>query len=234
MKYEMNGDRIVDLSHTLEPEIPRLVGFPNPEMALFRDITKGDVINSETITLCPHTGTHIDAPLHFINDAESVDKMPPDCVLGPAVVADMRHKQGSVPIERSDIEDWENKTGEEVRPGDALLLWTDFSRFWKTGPEGQRFVTEGWPYVTRSFVELVLERQVRLVGVESMDIDLIDPFDITTSEFVGHRNFLANGVHIIENLTNMEQIGKTRCFIIATPLKIKGATGSPLRVIALV
>lgn len=234
MKYELCGDRIVDLSQMLEPGIPKPVGFPDPELTLFRSMADGNVINTERITFCPHTGTHIDAPIHFIKDGESVETMPPDCVLGPAVVVDLRHKRGSVPIERADIEAWEKKTGETVKPGDALLLWTDFSRYWKTGPEGDKFVTESWPYVTRSLVDFVMERRVRLVGVESMDLDLVDPFDLTTSEFVGHRNFLSNGVRIVENLANMEQIGATRCFLIATPLKIKGATGSPLRVLALV
>ena len=234
MKYELRGDRIVDLSQTLEPGIPKPVGFPDPELTLFRSMAEGNVINTERITFCPHTGTHIDAPLHFAADGASVEALPPDCVLGPAVVVDLRHKRGSVPIERTDIEEWESLAGEVVKPGDALLLWTDFSRFWKTGPEGDRFVTEGWPYVTRSLVDFVMERKVRLVGVESMDLDLVDPFDLTTAEFVGHRNFLPNGIQIIENLTGMEMIGATRCFLIAAPLKIRGATGSPLRVLALV
>ena len=81
-----------------------------------------------------------------------------------------------------------------------------------------------------------LEKKIRLVGVESMDLDLdlIDPYDLSTSEFIGHRTFLPNGIYIIENLKNLEKIGKPRCSIIASPLKIKGATGSPVRVIAIV
>lgn len=67
-----------------------------------------------------------------------------------------------------------------------------------------------------------------------LDLDLIDPYDLSTSEFIGHRTFLPNGIYIIENLKNLEKIGKPRCSIIASPLKIKGATGSPVRVIAIV
>lgn len=236
MKYELRGDRIVDLSHPIEPDIPGPVGFPKPELALFRRIADGDVINVDTLTLCPHTGTHIDAASHFFADADSVDKLPPDCILGPAVVVDLRHKSGhgSVPIERDDIEEWENKTGERVREGDAVLLMTGYSRFWKTGPEGDAFITSGWPYVARSFADFALERKVRLVGVESMDLDFADPFDLAGSEFVGHRTFLRSGIHIVESLTNLDKIGAARCCLIATPLNIKGGTGSPVRILALV
>lgn len=234
MKYELRGDRIVDLSQTLEPGIPRPVGFPDPELTFFRTIAEGDIINVDKLTVGLHSGTHIDAPMHFIEGGESIDQMAPEIIIGSAVVVDLRHKTGSVPIERTDIVEWEDKTGETVREGDALLLMTGFSQYWKTGPEGEAFLTNGWPYVTRSLADFVLERKVRLVGVEVMDLDLIDPYDLSTSEFVGHRTFLANGVGIIENLTNLDKIGATRCSIIATPLKIKGGSGSPIRVIALV
>lgn len=104
---------------------------------------------------------------------------------------------------------------------------TDFSKLWKTGPEGEAFLTSGWPYVTRSFAQYMVEKNVRPVGVESMDLDLIDPFDLSTSEFVGHRTYLRKGINIVENLTNLDQIGVTRRSIIATPLKIKGGDGFP-------
>ena len=130
--------------------------------------------------------------------------------------------------------DWEKKTGEEIKSGDAVLLMTDFSKLWKKGEEGDAFINSGWPYVTKSLADYFLEKKIRLVGVESMDLDLVDPFDLSTSDFVGHRTFLSNGIYIIENLTNLDKIGSNRCSIIATPLKIKGGTGSPVRVIAIV
>ncbi len=234
MRYEIRGDRIIDLSQTLEPGIPKPVGFPDPELQFIRTIASGDVINVDKLTVGLHSGTHMDAPRHFFEKAETIEQMPLDCVIGPVVVVDLRYKTGSVAIERSDIEEWERSSGESICAGDAVLLLTDFSKLWKTGPEGEAFLTSGWPYVTRSFAEYMIEKKVRLVGVESMDLDLVDPFDLSTSEFVGHRSFLPKGIVIVENLTNLDKIGKTRCSIIATPLKIKGGTGSPLRVIAVV
>jgi kynurenine formamidase len=234
MKINIQGTRIIDLSQTLEPDIPKPVKFPDPSLEFFRRIDSGDVVNVEKITFCPHSGTHIDAPFHFIEGGKTVEEIPPEVVIGPAVVVDLRHMIGSAPIEREDIQKWENVTGEKICAGDAVLLMTNFSKLWKTGKEGDAFLTSGWPYITRSVAQYFLELKIRLVGVESMDLDLIDPFDLSTSEFIGHRTFLPNGIYIIENLTNLDKIGSTRCQIIATPLKIKGGTGSPLRVIAVV
>lgn len=237
-KYQINGDRIIDLSQTIEPNIPRPVGFPEPEMHLFKELNKDNsVVNVETWTFCPHAaGTHIDAPYHFIEGTATIDEMDPAVIIGSAVVVDMRHKKNKdFGIERSDVEEWERSTGETIREGDAVLFMTDFSRFWGLGEQAQKdFLDQPWPYITRSVADYLLEKKVRLVGVESMDLDFIDPYDLTKAEFIGHRTFLGNGIYIIENLKNLDKIGKTRCDIVATPLKLKGGTGSPVRVLAIV
>lgn len=234
MRFNIQGNRVIDLSQTLEPGVPRPVGFPDPSLDFLRTISGGDVINVEKFTISPHSGTHIDAPFHFFEGKDTIEKIPPECIIGPAVVVDLRDKKGSVPIEREDVEQWELKTGEHIREGDAVLLMTDFSKLWKLGKEGEPFLTSGWPYISRSVADYFVSKKVRLVGVESMDLDLIDPFDLSTSEFIGHRTFLSNNIYIIENLTNLDRIGATRCSIVGTPLKLRGGTGSPVRVVAIV
>lgn len=235
MKINIQGSKVVDLTQTLEPDIPKPVGFPDPELQFFRRIDQGDVVNVERFIVGLHSGTHIDAPFHFFEDKQTIDEIPPECILGSAVVVDLRHKKDEFdPIERTDVEKWEKETGEYIQEGDAVLLMTDFSKLWKKGPEGEPFLTNGWPYITRSLADYFVEKRIRLVGVESMDLDLIDPFDLSTAEFIGHRTFLPNDIYIIENLTNLDEIGANRCSIVATPLKIKGGSGSPVRVLAIV
>lgn len=234
MKFNIQGSRVVDLSQTLESDVPKPVGFPDPSVEYFKSMERGDLINVEKFTVCPHSGTHIDAPFHFFKEGITIDQVPPESIIGPAVVVDMRHKQGSVPIERSDVEKWEQKSGTSIEEGDAVLLMTDFSKKWKTGKEGDAFLTSGWPYVSRSLADYLIEKKIRLIGVESMDLDLVDPFDLSTSQFIGHRSFLPRGIYIIENLTNLDKIDAARCNIVATPLKIKGGSGSPVRVLAIV
>ena len=234
MRYEIQGNRVIDLSQMLEPGIPAPVGFPDPQLEFFKRMDQGDVINVEKITFCPHSGTHMDAPFHFVKDRITVEQADPGVIAGSAVVVDLRHKEDGAPIEKKDVTDWEERTGEKIREGDAVLLMTGFSRYWELNDKEEKFLLKKWPYITRSVADYFLEKKIRLVGVESMDLDLIDPFDLSSSEFIGHRTFLPNGIYIIENLTNLDQIGQTRCSIIASPLKIKGATGSPVRVIAIV
>lgn len=232
MTIFIKGSNIVDLSQTLEEGIPNPAGFPKIKFENIRQIKNGDVINVEKIELTPHTGTHIDAPFHFIEDNKSIDKIPPECILGSAVVVDLRYKKGSVPVEKKDIQNWENKTGEKIKKGDAVLLMTNYSRLWKLNDEDESFLSSGWPYMTKSSVDYLVSKEIRLIGVESMDLDFIDPYDYSDAEFIAHRTFLSLGIYIIENLTNLENIKATRCYLVAVPLKIKNGTGSPLRVLA--
>ena len=234
MRYEICGDHVIDLSQTLESGIPAPVGFPDPSIEFFKQMDKGDVINVEKIVFCPLSASHVDAPYHFIKNGITVDQVDPGVIAGSAVVVDLRYKEDGTPIEKKDITDWEQKTGEKIQEGDAVLLMTGFSKYWELNDKEEKFLLKKWPYVTKSVAEYFVKKKIRLVGVESMDLDLIDPFDLSSSEFIGHRTFLPNGIYIIENLTNLDKIGRTRCSIIATPLKIKGATGSPVRVIAIV
>ena len=130
---ELKGEHVVDLSQTIEKDIPGPVGFPNPQLNFFREISKGDVINVESIEMGLHCCTHIDAPYHFINDGLTIEKVVPECILGTAVIVDLRHLKGSVPIEAEEVQKWEEKTGETIQEGDAVLLMTDFSKLWKVG-----------------------------------------------------------------------------------------------------
>jgi len=234
MRYEIVGERVIDLSQQLEPGITLPVGFPSIQADFFKSMSNGDVINVEKLSFCPHSGTHIDAPFHFIDGAITLEEIDPGVIAGTAVVVDLRHLEDGAPIEKSDVTAWEEKTGERIREGDAVLLMTGFSRYWEVNDPEAKFLNKKWPYITRSVADYFVEKKVRLVGVESMDLDLIDPYDLSTSEFIGHRTFLSKGIYIVENLTNLDKIGLPRCNIIATPLKIKGATGSPIRMIAII
>jgi len=230
----ITGSRIIDLSQTIEPGIPLPVGFPSPEIDFFVSQSKGDVINVEKVAMGMHCATHMDAPYHFFKDLQTVDQVPPDCLIGPAVVVDLTNKIGCVPIEAEDIQNWEDKTGIKINAGDGVLLRTDHSKKWKLGDAGDDFWKHGWPYLTRSAVDYLVEKQIRMIGVESMDLDHVDPFDLSKAEFPAHRTFLPKGIYIVENLTNLDLIPGSRCQLIAVPLKFKGASGSPVRVLAVI
>jgi arylformamidase len=232
-KYQIEGTKVVDLSQTIEPGIPGPVGFPGPQIEVLFSQDKGDTVNVERVTIGDHTATHVDAPFHFFSNLQKVDELPPESLIGPAVVVDLRQKKGSVPIEAVDIKEWEAKNGEKIQPGDAVLLHTGHSKLWGLNEAGDRFWKDGFPYMTEGSVNYLVEKKIRLIGVESMDLDLVDPYDLSTAKFTAHRTFLSRGILIVENLTNLDKISSKRCQIIAAPLKLKGCSGSPVRVLAI-
>jgi arylformamidase len=230
----IKGTKVVDLSQTISPDIPVPVGFPAPKLEVFLSQEKGDVANVEILTMSVHAGTHFDAPYHFFSELRHADEVPPDCLMGPAVVVDVTDKQGSVAINAEDLRGWESATGESIQPGDIVLLHTGHSRNWKLGEAASAYWENGWPHLARSAVDYLASKPIKAIGVESFDPDWVDLDDLASAEFPTHRTFLPRGILVIENLTNLDQIPGTRCQIIALPLKIKGASGSPVRVVAVV
>lgn len=227
----IQGNRVIDLSQAIEPNIPIPVGFPGPKIEVYLSQARGDVANVEIVTLSVHSATHCDAPYHFFSQLHTIDQLPADCLIGPAVVVNLTGKTGSMSIDATDLQTWENASGEVIQPGDIVLLHTGHSRHWQNGAD---YWQNGWPYLTREAVDYLAAKPVRAVGVESFDPDWVNPHDLASAEFPAHRTLLPKGIYIIENLTNLDQIPGPRCQIIALPLKLKGCSGSPVRVIAVV
>jgi arylformamidase len=233
-EINIQGTRVIDLSQPIAAGIPVPPAFAPPELTTIASQAQDSVSNVEQLSLTLHEGTHVDAPYHFFSDLPTVDALPPDCLIGPAVVVDLSDRDGDVAIEARDIQQWEAATGEAIRPGDIVLLHTGHSRHWQLGEQGRAYWANGWPHLARSAVEYLVGKPIKVIGVETLDPDRVDLDDIASAEFVAHRTFLPRGILVIENLTHLDQIPTPRCQIIALPLKIAGASGSPVRVIAVV
>lgn len=229
----ITGTEIIDLSQTIASDIPVPPGFPVPRIDIHKSQAAGDVSNVEILTLGVHVGTHVDAPYHFFSELRTVDSLAPDCLIGPAVVVNMTDKEGNVPIEAGDLKRWETSVGEHICPGDIVLLYTGHSQHWQLGVAASAYWENGWPHLAPSAVDYLASKPIRALGVESFDPDRVDLTDPASAAFPTHRTFLPQGILILENLTNLHQIPGARCHIIALPLKIKGASGSPVRVVAI-
>jgi kynurenine formamidase len=229
----ISGNTVIDLSHTIESGIPVPPRFEGPKFEVALSQERGDVANVETIQLGTHQGTHCDAPYHFYTALRGIDELPVDCLIGPAIVVDLTEKRESVPIEAADLHSWEAATGEPIKPHDIVLLHTGHSKHWALKEAATGYWRNGWPYLTQGAVEYLASRPIRAIGVETFDPDWVDPHNLASAEFVAHRAFLSRGILIIENLTNLDRIPGPRCHIIALPLKLKGCSGSPLRVVAI-
>jgi len=213
---------MIDLSQAISPETQVFSAYPRP--ALF-PWTKLETFGfqSEAMFLVTHTGTHVDAPFHFNSGGLRVDEIPPDRLVRDAVLLNLTHKKPKELIHDEDLEAAEEAGGLSVREGEIALLHTGWDKHL-----GQERYLEDYPGLGADGAEFLAAKGVSAVGVDSPNLD--HPSD---PKFPAHNRLLRDGIPIIENLCNLASLQKNRFRLIALPLKIRGATGSPVRAIAI-
>ena len=187
-----------------------------------------------------HGGTHLDAPIHFAEGKHTADQVPLDQLIGPAVVIDVVARADADADYRLDVaalEEWERHNG-RIPDGRIVLLRTGWSSRWpdkarylgtaKTGPAG---VAElHFPGIDSAAARwLAEERRVKAVGIDTPSIDYGQ-----SGTFDTHRLLMGRNIPAFENVTNLERLPATGAFVVALPMKIKGGSGGPLRIVALV
>lgn len=240
--------KVVDLTQPLGPETP-VIGLP-PIFAASPGVTveeishyddKGPAWYWNTIRLGEHTGTHFDAPVHWVTGrdlpANTTDTIPVARFVGPACVIDCSQaaaEDADFLLTREHVLAWEAEHG-QMPPRAWLLMRTDWSKrsdraaFLNTGPDGPH--TPGFTPDCVRF--LAHERDVLGVGVETVGTDAgqaagFDP------PFPAHNVMQGSGRFGLASLANLDQLPPTGAVVIAAPLKLVGGSGSPLRVLALV
>ncbi len=168
---------------------------------------------SKLITVSDHAGTHVDAPVHFHPDGPTVENLGLDRCVGPALVLDLGAGAASRAVTAADLSVAEARSGEPVTDEHILLL-----RARGASPTG----------LAASAVAWILERRPRAVGSNLASIDCSE--DLTRPAHVG---LLAAGIPIFDDLVNLEDIPTARCTFIGLPLRLRGATGSPVRAVAI-
>ena len=238
--------RVVDLTQPLSSETPILPlppqfantpGFELRELSRYDD--RGPAWYWNAFSTGEHTGTHFDAPIHWISGKElpdnSVDRIPANKFIGPACVIDAAAKVAADPdflLTPEAVKDWEREHG-KIPAGAWVLLRTGWSK--RTGADyinlkDDGLHTPGWTKECSRF--LASERDVLGVGVETVGTDAgkavsFDP------PFSNHFFMHGSGKFGLASLTNLDQLPATGALVIAAPLKIVNGSGSPLRVIAI-
>lgn len=220
--------RVVDLSHTIRPHFRWKVASEHRSSH-----ARGDIFQSTILTVACHAFTHVDAPVHFLPGDRDVAAMPVDQWMGAAAVVDLTHLGPNAEVTGADLE----RRAGHVRRGDIVLLRTDWPR--RVSVESEKFWREA-PWTGRSACEWLIGRGARAVGydyppdfcIRTMIFEPGTP--VTREECTTHHAFFPAGITVIEYLTNLDQIGTERCRLVALPLKVEGADGSPVRAIALV
>lgn len=210
----------IDLTLEISNNLPSFPGSPRPQFILWAD-KKSDGYNLELIFLSSHSGTHLDAPYHFIENGIKIDRIPLNRLITGAILCNIR-KGPDMSITRSDIVSFEAKNG-KIPPNSAIV----FSTGWSRNLARKDYFTKN-PGLSASAAKYLSEKRVSLVGIDSPSIDLGKD-----SKFSVHHVLLKSGILILENLCNLDKIQRTDFMLIVLPLKLKDATGSPVRAVAI-
>ena len=213
--------KLLDLTLIISENIPTFPGSPQPSFVQDKNI-KNDGYNSELLFLSSHTGTHLDAPYHFQEKGEKIHEISLKRLVSSAILVKSR-KKGDQLITKTDIQKFEKKHG-KIPSGSAVIFWTGWQKMIKTN---SYFIRN--PGLSTAAAKYLVSKKINLVGTDSPSIDLGKD-----KRFPVHHIFSKNNVLIVENLTNLEKIRSSKFHFVVLPLKLKGATGSPVRAIAFV
>src|SRR5438477_6325052 len=175
-------------------------------------ISQGDLVNLSEITGSAHTGTHMDAPLHFIENGASIDTMPVSVTVGRARVIGIHDREM---IRVGELEPYEITKGERI-----LFKTANSGRLWKTDSFQENYI-----YIPPDTAEYLAGIRVQLVGVDYLSVG---GFYFGNPET--HRSLLGAGIWIVEGL-NLENVEPGEYELVCLPLKLVGADGAPARAI---
>jgi len=186
-----------------------------------------------------HGGTHFDAPIHFSANQNTIEQVPLAQLHGPGVVIDVSERALINPdylISINDIETWEEEYG-NIPDGAILLVYTghgkyyhDRNKYLGTDLSGPEAVPElHFPGLSPAAAQWLVEnRKINAFGLDTPSIDYGQ-----SASFMVHRILFDHGLTAYENVAKLDQLPPTGSYIIALPMKIKGGSGSPLRIVAI-
>jgi arylformamidase len=202
-----------DISLTISPDLPHWPGSPLTELTRRRDMAQGDPVNDSVLTCSVHTGTHVDAPLHFLADGADVTHLSLEALIGPTIVAALPEVEA---ITARDLEAL-NLPPDTRR----LLLRTRNSEGWQ---RGDCTFHPDFVALTTDAAHWVVARGIRLIGIDYLSIQRFRDNPET------HIALLQAGVVIVEGL-NLAGIAPGDYELTCLPLKLAGAEGAPARAV---
>ena len=226
---------VVDLTHSINDKVPP---YGLDEGGGYKVTTEATIeknkVFARKFSLPEHYGTHIDAPAHFAQGMWTVDQIPPERLIAPVVVIDVRKKaqaNNDYQLSVEDIADWEQVHGQI--PGNAVVMlntgwdarWNSIQAFRNADAKGvmhfpgysvdaAKFLTEG--------------RAVLGLGIDTLSVDY-GP----SSDFPVHHYTMARSVYHLEDVANLALLPATGGMVVVAPIKLEGGSGGPVRILAL-
>jgi len=232
--------RVVDLTYAFDE---KSVYWPTAQQFKletdFEGITdKGYFYSAYRYSAAEHGGTHLDSPVHFAKGRYTVDELPLQQLMGSAIVIDVTAQCSSNPdylVSVADFENWERRNG-RIQPGTIVLLRTGFGKFYPdpkkylgTEERGAEAVAKlHFPGLDPAAARWITQnRSIKAIGLDTASIDRGQ-----STLFESHRTLFEKNIPAFENVANMDQLPAKGFSVIALPMKIKGGSGGPLRIIA--
>ncbi len=238
---DLSGYRMVDLTQPFNRDT---VYWPTDRSGFqLRSLAHGETAGgyfyaANAYCTAEHGGTHIDAPVHFARAGQTLEAVPLERLIAPAVVIDVTEAAGrdrDYRLTPQEVRAFEAEHG-LIAAGSIVLLRTGWSRYW---PERKRYLGDDTPgdasklsfpsFGSEAARHLIEDRRVSALGVDTASIDYG-----RSKDFPVHRLLAKNSVPALENLTHLEGLPPRGALLIALPMKIEGGSGGPLRAVALV
>jgi kynurenine formamidase len=236
--HALDENKIIDLTYPFSADT---LHWPTAQPFHFEKVSEGRTpggfwYSSYNYGGSEHVGTHMDAPFHFAEGKWTTEQVPLSRLIGPGVVIDVRRQaetNADYTLMVRDIRTWENING-RILQGSIVLMrsgwgkyWGDRKRYFGTDEAGN--VTDlHFPGLSKEAAEfLIKQRNVKAVGIDTPSID-----PGPSKDFIAHQILGAANVSIFENVAAVDRVPTKGATVFAIPMKIKGGSGAPLRIFA--
>jgi len=225
--------RVLDLAHAIND---RLVPWPGDQRTFEAQVNASfekDGYYTRSFWMLEHYGTHLDAPIHFVRGAATLEQLPPQQFFGPCVVLDVRVQAAADPDFAAPvtvIDDWESRHG-EIPAGAIVLLRTGWVSRW---PDARLYRNQDaagrmhFPGFSAAAVERCIRRKANGIGCDTMSVDVGASQDFPVHLLTGNA-----GLYHLENLADLGELPESGAWLVAAPIKLEGGSGGPVRVFAL-
>jgi len=213
--------RIVDLSQEISPDLQMFPAYPKPSFLPWTTREHHGFL-AEALFMVSHSGTHVDAPWHYRPEGKKIHELPVSKFVVRCRLLDLRPQRAQARIGAAVVRRAVRASG--FARGDAVILRTGWEV--KRGRDAYLFENPG---LDRSGAEELVRSGASLVGVDTANVD-----HPNASDFPAHHTLLRAGVPIVENVANLADLRASTFTLVALPLRLRGATGSPIRAVALV
>ena len=212
---ELTRGKWIDVTATLDPaRTPVYEGDAPMKFEFLREIRKGDIVTLSTLSMGAHSGTHIDAPMHFVADGAPIDQVPIERLIGRARVIDIADSVHAINAAELNRHDWKGAPRLLFRTRSSSRGWMDSVEFHRD-----------FAYIAPDAAQLLADGSVQLVGVDYLSSE---EFGATAPRT--HQILLGRGIPIVEGL-DLRPVEAGDYELIVLPLKIAGHEGAPARAI---